>query len=299
MPALPADTLPEFPAPRGYVPAAEPPAPPRPAPAIDLEHPDAPAPSSADELAGLLADAAAARARMAYGQAAEICVAGAAAARDLGAEAWAARFAGEAQAIGILSPPDVDPESVGEAWPEMAIVPPAHESMGGRWRLNAAIARALGGDPGAALAEIDVAEAAMDADDGFGRLLARLNRAHALLDHGDLRGAVAASADALRMARREKHEYGTGLAGLGSALTHLARGRRNEARAHLGEAARTFARYGDVLRQVQCHYLLGEVAWTGEDPIRAGTHYRDALAVARPAAAQGWIELLTLRFEHR
>jgi hypothetical protein len=50
---------------------------------------------------------------------------------------------------------------------------------------------------------------------------------------------------------------------------------------------------------VQCHYLLGEIAYLGEDPIRAGAHYRDALAIARAAEAQEWIELLTLRFEHR
>jgi len=82
-------------------------------------------------------------------------------------------------------------------------------------------------------------------------------------------------------------------------LAQLARGRRNEARARLGDAARLFARFGETLRRIQCHYLLGEVAWMGEDPIRAGSHYRDALAVARPAGEQAWIELLTLRFEHR
>ncbi|HET7464429.1 MAG TPA: tetratricopeptide repeat protein [Longimicrobium sp.] len=300
MPALPADTLPELPAPRGYVPAAEPPPLPRPgAGAIDLEQPGAPSPDPADRLTTMLADAAAARARMAYTEAAERCAAGAALARELGAEGWARRFADEAQAIGLLSPPPIDPGTVEAALPEVAPGTPADGPGRGRQRLNAAIGRALAGEPGSALAEIEAAEGALDAGDGFGRLLVRLNRAQALLDHGDLRAAVAAAADALRMARREKDEYGTALAGLGSALTHLARGRRNEARAHLGEAARTFARYGDALRQVQCHYLLGEVAYTGEDPIRAGAHYRDALAVARPAGAQEWIELLTLRFEHR
>jgi len=296
---LPADILPELLAPRGYVPAAEPPALPRPAAAVDLEHPDAPAPGPADRLARLLADAAAARTRMAYAEAAALCAAGAAAARDGGAEDWAARFADEAQAIGLLSPPDTDPETVDAALPAGAPAAFASGPARGRQRLNAAIARALGGGTAAALVEIDAAERALDAGDGFGRLLVLLNRARALLDHGDVRGAAAASADALRMARREKEEYWTALAGLGSALTHLARGRRNQARAHLGEAARAFARYGDALRQLQCHYLLGEVAYIGEDPIRAGAHYRDALAVARPAAAQAWIELLTLRFEHR
>lgn len=300
MPVLPADTLPELLAPRGYVPAAEPPPIPRPdAGTIDLDHPAAPSVDPIDRLPLLLADAAAARARMAYARAAELCAAGAAAARELGAGGWAERFADEARAIGILSPPEIDPETVAAALPDGAAGAAAESSRRGRQRLNAAIGRALAGDPAAALAGIDAAEAALEADDGFGRMLVLLNRAQALLDHGDPRGAVATSADALRMARREKQEYWAALAGLGSALTHLARGRRNEARAHLGEAARAFARHGDALRQVQCHYLLGEVAWSGEDPIRAGSHYRDALAIARPAGAQEWIELLTLRFEHR
>ncbi|HET7232147.1 MAG TPA: hypothetical protein VFJ16_19225, partial [Longimicrobium sp.] len=284
---------------RGYVPAAEPlEIPRRDAAIIDLD-----AVARADEtpderLRRLMASATAARARMAYPQAAELCASGAAAARDAGAEGWALRFADESRAIGLLSPPGIDPDAMAGALPEAA--PDAKSDRArGRERLNAAIGVALGGDAAAALAEIDAAEAALDADDMFGRLLVLLNRAQALLDGGDLRAAVAASADALRMARREKHEYGTALALLGSALTHLARGRRNEARGNLGDAARTFSRYGDALRQVQCHFLLGEVAYIGEDPIRAGTHYRDALAVARPAGAQEWIELLTLRFEHR
>jgi ABC-type Fe3+/spermidine/putrescine transport system ATPase subunit len=37
----------------------------------------------------------------------------------------------------------------------------------------------------------------------------------------------------------------------------------------------------------------------GEDPIRAGSHYRDGLGLARASGAVGTVELLTLRFEHR
>jgi tetratricopeptide (TPR) repeat protein len=246
-------------------------------------------------LARLLADAAAARARMAYDQAAALCAQGAAAAREGGDDEWTARFADEAAAIGLLSLPS-DERPLESAGPGAS----AHDGPArGRQRLNAAIALALAGDPSAALVELDAAEAEIGPDDAFGRLLVLLNRAQAWLERGDLRPASAAAADALRMARREKQEYWTALAGLSVALTHLARGRYNEARARLGEAARTFARHGDALRQIQCHYLLGEVAYIGEDPIRAGTHYRDGLAVARPAGAQAWIELLTLRFEHR
>jgi tetratricopeptide (TPR) repeat protein len=297
MPALSIDALPELLAPRGYVPAAEPPAP---IPAPNARTVDVETGAVADEaprsrLARLLAEAAAARARMAYDQAAALCAEGAAAARDAADGEWAARFAGEAAALGLLSPPGGEPPLENAGPGASAHGGPAR----GRQRLNAAIALALAGDPSAALAELDAAEAEIGADDGFGRLLVLLNRAQAWLERGDLRPATAAAADALRMARREKQEYWTALAGLSVALTHLARGRYNEARARLGEAARTFARHGDALRQIQCHYLLGEVAYIGEDPIRAGTNYRDGLAVARPAGAQAWIELLTLRFEHR
>jgi hypothetical protein len=305
MPALPADTLPELLAPRGYVPAAEPPhLPPAHAGTVDARS-GAPADGApADRLERLLADAAAARARMAHAEAAGFCAEGAAAARERGANDWSARFADEADAIGLLSPPGDDPPSLETVsgwatWDTASGASAGGAPVRGRRRLNAAIGLALGGDPHAALAELAEAEAAMGEGDAYGRLLVVLNRAQVLLESGEVRAAAAAAANGLRMARREKHDYGAALAGLGVALTHLARGRRNEARARLGEAVRTFARYGDALRQVQCHYLLGEVAYIGEDPIRAGSHYRDALAVARPAGAQEWTELLTLRFEHR
>jgi hypothetical protein len=80
---------------------------------------------------------------------------------------------------------------------------------------------------------------------------------------------------------------------------HRARGERSLARTRLVESARAFARAEDRLRAVQCHYLLGEIAYETEDPIRAGSHYRDGLAIAREAGAAALVELLTLRFEHR
>ena len=62
---------------------------------------------------------------------------------------------------------------------------------------------------------------------------------------------------------------------------------------------RAFTRSGDRLRSVQCHFMLGEIAYEAEDPIRAGSHYRDGLSVAREAGATALVELLSLRFEHR
>jgi len=305
MSTLPTDTLPELLAPRGYVPAAEPPhLPPPHAGTVDAGSGAAADDEPGDPLERLLADAVVARARMAYDEAARLCALGAAAARAAAADDWAARFADEADAVGLLAPSADDPPSLEtvpgtQGWDDAPDASSEALPARGRRQLNAAIGLALGGELDAAAAALAAAEAAMDPDDAFGRLLVVLNRAQLLLERGEVRAAATEAADGLRMARREKHDYGTALAGLGVALAHLARGRRNEARARLGEAVRTFARYGDALRQVQCHYLLGEVAYLGEDPIRAGAHYRDALAVARPAGAQAWIELLTLRFEHR
>ena len=160
-----------------------------------------------------------------------------------------------------------------------------------------AVDAAIAGRHRDALAILDRAEPA--ASSPAGRLLVALNRAQALLESGELARADEEASAALRLARREKRDGWIALATLGAALVGLARGRRAEARNRLGEAVRLFARMDDSMRQVQCHYLLGEIAYSGEDPIRAGAHYRDALAVARAAAAQEWIELLTLRFEHR
>jgi tetratricopeptide (TPR) repeat protein len=160
-----------------------------------------------------------------------------------------------------------------------------------------AVAAALAGPHAEALQLLDRAQPAGSSP--AGRLLIGMNRAQALLEAGELALADDEAAAALRLARREKQDHWVALASLGAALVGLARGRRADARGRLGDAVRLFARAGDPLRQVQCHYLLGEIAYLGEDPIRAGAHYRDALGVAREADAQEWIELLTLRFEHR
>lgn len=135
-----------------------------------------------------------------------------------------------------------------------------------------------------------------DVDSG---VLQAIRRSQALLDAGELLAAESEAANALRLARREKDEQGIALAGLATALVYQARGRYADARKLLTEGARAFARAADALRQVQSHYLLGEIAYQAEDPIRAGSHYRDALAVAREAGMQEWIEVLTLKFEHR
>lgn len=172
------------------------------------------------------------------------------------------------------------------------------DGLGGETRdlITRAAAAALDGRCAEALALLD--DASGDGGPAV-RLLVALNRAQVLLEMGELARADDEAAAALRLARREKRDRWIALAGLGSALVHLARGRRNDARSRLGDAVRLFARAGDAQRQVQCHYLLGEIAYLGEDPIRAGAHYRDGLAIARAAGEQEWIELLTLRFEHR
>jgi tetratricopeptide (TPR) repeat protein len=177
--------------------------------------------------------------------------------------------------------------------------PAAAEPGAARSLISRAVVSALAADYPAALARLDEAEAATDGGDAAMRLLLAVNRAQVLLETGDLPGAEELASAALRLARRERNDRWAALAGLSVALGQLARGRRNDARARLGEAVRLFARAGDAQRQVQCHYLLGEIAYLGEDPIRAGAHYRDALGIARTAHEQAWIELLTLRFEHR
>jgi len=169
----------------------------------------------------------------------------------------------------------------------------------GRTLVSRAVSQALSGSYPAALASLDEAGRALEPGDSAARLLVLLNRAQALLETGDLAAAGESAAEALRLARRERVERWIALAGLSAALVHLARGRRGEARNRLGDAVRQLARDGDALRQIQCHYLLGEIAYLAEDPIRAGSHYRDALGVARATREQEWIDLLTLRFEHR
>lgn len=165
-----------------------------------------------------------------------------------------------------------------------------------RAAVGLAAAEGIGGAYAACLARLDGAPPSPgDVDEAI--LLA--NRSAALLGLGRLGEAEEAAARALRIARRTRDEADAAIGFLALALAHLARGRRGEARARLGEAVRGFGKGGDVLRQVQCHHLLGEIAYDAEDPIRAGAHYRDALALARPAAMDAAVEVLTLRFEHR
>jgi tetratricopeptide (TPR) repeat protein len=165
-----------------------------------------------------------------------------------------------------------------------------------RGAVGVAVAEGVMGRYEAALAGF---EGAAPAPGDLDLAIAQANRSAALLGLGRLGLAERAAADALRAGRRTRDGAVTAVGGLASALAHLARGRRADARARLGEAVRGFAQAGDVLRQVQCHHLLGEIAYDAEDPIRAGSHYRDALALARPAAMDGAVRLLTLRFEHR
>lgn len=170
-----------------------------------------------------------------------------------------------------------------------------------RTEINLAVLAGLGGDADEALARLDGADAALaGVADSWERLLVGANRAAALALRGEGDRAERAAADALRLARRVRtEEEWIAVGQMATAVAALGRSRRADARARLGEAVRAFARVGDTLRQVQCHHLLGEIAYGGEDPIRAGTHYRDGLAVARTVAAHEAVELLTLRFEHR
>lgn len=167
-----------------------------------------------------------------------------------------------------------------------------------RSALGLAVCAGVRGDFAGALDGID---AAMDgaAPDDADLALVLANRAAALVGLGRLRKAEDEAAEALRTGRRLKDDALTAVGGFALAMAHLARGRRADARTRLADAVRGFARAGDVLRQVQSHHLLGEIAWDGEDPIRAGSHYRDALGLARLAGAVHSVELLTLRFEHR
>ncbi|HEX6041383.1 hypothetical protein [Longimicrobium sp.] len=167
-----------------------------------------------------------------------------------------------------------------------------------RAALGLAVCTGVRGDWAGALEAMDAAAAGTTPDDADLALLLA-NRAAAFLALGKLRRAEDEAAEALRAGRRRKDETLTAVGGFALALAHLARGRRGDARTRLSEAVRGFHRVGDVLRQVQAHHLLGEIAYDGEDPIRAGSHYRDALGLARLAGAVDAVELLMLRFEHR
>ena len=196
--------------------------------------------------------------------------------------------AGLPEAAAILLSGDLD--GAEEAYGERREDEPHRAAVG-----LAAVA-GIRGDHSAALAHVEDAGAGLSDLD---RALAEANRSAAHLGLGRLDRAERAAAAALRAGRRTKDERIAAIGGLASALAHLARGRRADARTRLGDAVRGFARAGEVLRQVQCHHLLGEIAYDGEDPIRAGAHYRDALKLARQAGATAAVELLMLRFEHR
>jgi tetratricopeptide (TPR) repeat protein len=165
--------------------------------------------------------------------------------------------------------------------------------------LALAVADGLRGRYAEALDGIGAAEAALGEPDDLQRVLVLANRSAALVALWRLTEAERAAAEALKAGRRMKDDHQAAVGGFARAVAHLARGRRADARTRLAEAVRGFAKAGDLLRQVQCHHLLGEIAYDGEDPIRAGSHYRDGLALARPAGALAAVELLTLRFEHR
>ncbi len=168
-----------------------------------------------------------------------------------------------------------------------------------RAMLGLAVVAGVRGEYEAALEGIGAAKAAGGTLEDADLTLLLANRSAALLGLGRLEKAEHAGAEALRAGRRMKDDYLAAVGGFALALAHLARGRRNDARTRLGESVRAFAKAGDVLRQVQSHHLLGEIAYDGEDPIRAGGHYRDGLGLARATGAVGTVELLTLRFEHR
>ena len=175
--------------------------------------------------------------------------------------------------------------------------PPARERFAALVTL--AIVDGVRGEYEQALEGIAAAEAELPDPSDADLVLLLANRSALLAALWRLDEAERAAAEALRAGRRMKDEHQAAVGGFALAVAHLARGRRAHARTRLGEAVRAFYRADDVLRQVQCHHLLGEIAYDGEDPIRAGSHYRDGLALARPAGALGTVALLTLRFEHR
>lgn len=286
------DALPDLLPPRGYVAGSA--APPLTSEPLSADFPDStgvlPGAPPLERAARLLDLAVAARMRMRTPRAHAFASAAASIARELGDAVLALLAEREMAACSVLSHPAL---SAGAAVTDAAGREDAHLLV------SRAVAAALAGDTGAALATLGRAARAAGGRDAYARLLVSINVALVTADRGDLSAASREAASALRAARREKSDHGEALAGLASALVHLARGRRGDARQQLGESARLFARHGDALRQIQCHYLLGEVAYIGEDPIRAGSHYRDGLGIAREVAAQEWIELLTLRFEHR
>jgi tetratricopeptide (TPR) repeat protein len=215
---------------------------------------------------------------------------------EMGGADLRAALANERAAVAILQGGDADASTLRA----LAESGDADAAQRGRAAVNLGVLAGLAGEAEEALAWLDRGEAvATDAGDEHGLVLLGANRARVLAGVLDLPGAWRAAADALRRARRVKDEHGTAVGLMATALVDLARGSRNEARRRLGDALRAFARTGDVLRQVQCCHVLGEIAYDGEDPIRAGALYRDGLALARAAAANEAVDRLTLLFEHR
>jgi tetratricopeptide (TPR) repeat protein len=252
-------------------------------------------PPSGAELARRMDEASAARLRMDWPAARAAAEHAAALALEAGDAAC------EADAQLQLAGTELLAGEIGEAERLYRMLAEGGAPAAHRFRAAVGLAAAAGarGEYGAALEGIAAAEAGGGSAGDADLVLVQANRAAALLGVGRLGKAEDAAADALRAGRRMKDEAATSAGHLALAMAHLARGRRAEARMRLADAVRGFARTGDVLRQVQCHHLLGEIAYDGEDPIRAGSHYRDALGLARPAGAVETVELLTLRFEHR
>ena len=272
--------------PAGYVPAA------RPHVAAEPATPEAS--DAAGAVEHVLASAGAARARMAWGRADTLAREGAELARRLKLGALLGAALNESAAARIHAGLLDDAETA--ARNALAGDPAEH----GRAEVNLGVIAALRGDTDEALARFAAAEtAAHAAGDEWTLFLVQANRAVAQVARNELAAAQASAEAALKTGRRAKDDHRAALGGVALALAHHARGVRNEARTRLAEAVRAFTRAGDRLRMVQCHFMLGEIAYEAEDPIRAGSHYRDGLAVAREAGATGLVELLSLRFEHR
>jgi tetratricopeptide (TPR) repeat protein len=240
----------------------------------------------------VLASAGAARARMAWGRADTLAREAAELARRLRLPARPGAALNESAAARIHAGLLDDAETAARN----ALAGDAAEH--GRAEVNLGIVAALRGDTDEALARFAAAEAAAHADE-WTLLLVQANRAVAQVARNELAAAQDSAEAALKTGRRARDDHRAALGGLALACVHHARGVRNEARTRLAEAVRAFTRAGDRLRMVQCHFMLGEIAYEAEDPIRAGSHYRDGLAVAREAGAAEMVELLSLRFEHR
>jgi tetratricopeptide (TPR) repeat protein len=270
--------------PGAYVPAARPHA---------AAEPSAPPPGDATgAVEHVLASAGAARARMAWGRADTLAREAAELARRLRLPALLGAALNESAAARIHAGLLDDAETAARN----ALAGDSAEH--GRAEVNLGVVAALRGDTDEALARFASAEARAGGDE-WTLLLVQANRAVAQVARNELAAAQESAAAALRTGRRARDDHRAALGGLALACVHHARGVRNEARTRLAEAVRAFTRAGDRLRMVQCHFMLGEIAYEAEDPIRAGSHYRDGLAVAREAGAAEMVELLSLRFEHR